>query len=446
MLNSLLYSFCFVLGFPEIMEELILLLPEGNVIRENYESASKAIDDMNSSDLKKEIENFVSAALEIKKSNNEDFSSNISIGVKLVRGAFKILSSLKDNPVAASAYYILSIGMAAFNMKEEPNINNVTKGILGQEKDQEMTNECDGAKLVFISSTKFLCGIGVGKLASHEISSLSAHVPIDTGVSLLGKLASIITDLQTKTCRIHLDVRKTLQFERLMKYVHMYCCLAILRKGVLLHMYTLLHISDSPGIANGLKAVLDEQNAQDTSLLKFLTKPNKENVILSFFFDPIQYEIVEKFLGLREMKENEFKHLTEGPFTIRPLAYPTKRMYMANVPGSFIRVSDNVEDSQTKFRFHAKYYNTFTISSLRWPEYFIRMEMGGLWVAGKKGSPDGQADFKIVQVEDKNKEETYYLLAPTAMKTTFLYSAFIGRVCGESCKPNNNQFWMIEKC
>ncbi|CAC5389213.1 unnamed protein product [Mytilus coruscus] len=403
---------------------------------------------MNSSELKKEIENFASAALEIKKSNNEDFSSNISIGIKLVRGAFTILSFLKGGlPVTTSAYLILSIGMAAFNMKEEPNIDNVAKDIIGQEKDQEMTNECEGAKLVFVSSTKFLCGIGVRKLATHEISSLSAHVSIDAGVNLLGKLMSIIVDLQNKTCQSNLDSRKTVQFNRLMKYVHMYCCLATLRKGVLLHMYTLLHISDnSPGIASGVKAVLDEQNAQDTSLLEFLTRPKKENAILSFLFDPIQYEIVEKFLGLREMKVNELKHLTEGKFTIRPLAYPTKRLYMANVPGSWILVSEKAETSQTIFRFHAKYYNTFTISSLKWPEYFIRMEMGGVWVAGKKGCPDGQADFKIVQIAEKHHGETCYLLAPTDMKTKLLYAASVGRVCGESCKPNDKQFWMIEKC
>lgn len=99
-----------------------------------------------------------------------------------------------------------------------------------------------------------------------------------------------------------------------MKYVHMYCCLAILRKGVLLHLYALLHLSNnSPGIENGVKAVLNEQIAQDMSVREFLTKPNKENVILSFLFDPIEHEIVErKFLGLREIKVKELQHLTDG--------------------------------------------------------------------------------------------------------------------------------------
>lgn len=232
-----------------------------------------------------------------------------------------------------------------------------------------------------------------------------------------------------------------------MKYVNMYCCLVTIRKGVLLHLYALLHISDSiPQLERRVKAVLDEQNAQDKSLLEFLIKPNKENVILSFLMDPNQHEIVEKFLDLREVKVNEFKHLTAGEFIITPLAYPTKRLYMADVFGKWIRISENAETSQTKFTFHSKDYNTFTISSIKWPEYFIRMEMGGVWVAGKKGCPDGQADFKIVQIDEVNKGEPCYLLAPTVMKTKLLYAASKGRVCGESCIPNTNHFWMIEKC
>lgn len=430
------------------MEELISLLPEDSGIRRHMQSSLMALVYMHSSKLKTEIENFASAAVEIMKSDNEDFGFNIKTGIKLVRGACMILSLLNvGNPVASCAHLILSIGMAAFNMKEEPNIDCVVKSILGQEKDQEMTNECEGARSVLVSSTKFLCGIGIRELAPHEISSLSANVPINAGVNLIGKLASIIKDLLIKTCQIYFNGRKQKYFDGLMKHVNMYCCLATLRKGVLLHMYALLHVSDnSPGIANGVKAVLDEQNAQDTLLLEFLTKPTKENCILSFLFDPIKHETVEKFLGLNEMKVNELKHLTEGEYTFRSLAYPKKRLYMANVPGSLVLLSETADPSQTKFKCHAQEFNTFTISSLKWPEYFIRMEMSGLWVAGKNGSPDDQADFKIVQVEDKNKGETYYLLAPTAMKTRFMYAAFKGRVCGERCTPKDNQFWMIEKC
>lgn len=68
------------------------------------------------------------------------------------------------------------------------------------------------------------------------------------------------------------------------------------------------------------------------------------------------------------------------------------------------------------------------------------MEMGGLWVAGKKGSPDDQAGFRIVQIEEECKGEILYLLAPNAMKNKLLYAASLGRVCGESCKPNENTF------
>lgn len=180
------------------------------------QSSLMALVYMHSSKLKTEIENFASAAVEIMKSDNEDFGFNIKTGIKLVRGACMILSLLNvGNPVASCAHLILSIGMAAFNMKEEPNIDCVVKSILGQEKDQEMTNECEGARSVLVSSTKFLCGIGIRELAPHEISSLSANVPINAGVNLIGKLASIIKDLLIKTCQIYFNGRKQKYFDGL---------------------------------------------------------------------------------------------------------------------------------------------------------------------------------------------------------------------------------------
>lgn len=76
--------------------------------------------DIHSSRLKMEIENFASTTLEIRKSYKDEFNSNMSSGFKLVRGAFMILSSLKDARIfAMGAYCILSIGMAIFNLKEE---------------------------------------------------------------------------------------------------------------------------------------------------------------------------------------------------------------------------------------------------------------------------------------------------------------------------------------
>ncbi|CAC5395701.1 unnamed protein product [Mytilus coruscus] len=250
----------FVLGFPEMMEEFISLLPEGNAIRGYLESASMAIVDMNSSELKIEIESFASAA----------------------------------------------IGMAAFNMKEEPNINNVAKGILGLEKDQEMTNEYEGAKLVFVSFPEMM----------EEFISL-----LPEGNAIRGYLESAsmaIVDMNSSELKIEIE--------------------------------------SFASAAIGMAA------------FNMKEEPNINNV-------------AKGILGLE--KDQEMTNEYEG----------------------------------------AK-----------------------LSVAGRKGSPDGQADFKIVQVADKNKGETYYLLAPTVMKTTLLYAAFKGHVCGESCKPNDNQFWMIEKC
>lgn len=310
---------------------MISLLPGDESIRERFKKASMDLDDLTYSELKKEVENFASSALDIKELNPFSFKENMLIGIKLMRSALNICSLVNDTHlVASSAYLILSIGVTAFNMNVESNIDFVVQEILDKQQDDDLTNACKNAQVDFGNASNFLCGIGFRKIVDHDISSLESHVPIDAGVDLLGNLVLIIQDRQNKT---------------------------------------------------------------------------------------------------------------EGEFIIRPLAYPTKRLYMADVFGKWIRISEHLRQNSHSIQD----YITFTISSIKWPEYFIRMEMG-VWVAGKKGCPDGQADFKIVQIDEVNQGEPCYLLAPTVMKTKLLYAASKVRVCGESCIPNTNHFWMIEKC
>lgn len=428
------------------MNELISLLPESNSIRGYLESTLKSIDYIDSIQLQRDITKFASAALGIKKYIGPllaNIRENvIFIGMQLVRGALSILSMVTGTHILIKfALSILDIGLAYFNT--EQNIDIVMKNIIEQQRYDEMTNECEGAKLWFVNATIFLCGIGVRKLSANETSSLSAHVPMNIGVSLLGKLTSIIKKLQIQICQNKLNKRRNSKFKRLMKYIHMYCCLAMLHKSVLLQLYALLYISDnSPAIADGIKAVLDKQNAQDMSLLDFLTHPTKDNVILSFLFESTEHEIVNKFLGL-EMKVNELKHLTEGEFVIRPLASPTQCLYMSEHIG-MLELSEWAPYSQTKFRFHAKGKNTFAISVLKWPGYFIRIGFFGKLVYGSGGIPHEHAEFKIVPIQEKGNGGVCHLLATRALDTQLLCASSDG-VYGIGCKPNDSSFWIIQK-
>lgn len=417
--------------------------PQAATLREYFTKASMTFDDLNSSKLKEDVENFASAVIEIRMINASEVINNVTFGIKLIRSAFVILSLIKGkNPVTTCAYLILSIGMESLNMIGKTTVTMLVD-MLEQQNEKELINECKSVKEGFVYAANVLCGFGIRQLTESD-QSTALSVVLELGVDLLNRLNFIIHDLKNKTCLKYVDGRKYPEFERLMNLVKMYCILATLRKSVLLHVYALLNIIEEIPIWLGkVKTLLDEQYAKDTTLLKFLTKPQKENVILSFLFDPYNHLLVQNCLCVSEI--SDLKYLTKGEFVIRPYAYPTHFLYMADVPGSWILISERAVTTQTKFKFHAKKENTFTISSLKWPEYFIRMEMDGLWVAGNKTNHDKHEEFKIVRMEDEKTREISFVLATSGMNTKFLCAASVGRVCGDSCKPNDYHFWIIEK-
>lgn len=154
---------------------------------------------------------------------------------------------------------------------------------------RDLSNQAEGAIFAFQKSKSFLNGVAKSgnPLSDSETTSLSAHVPVYSGVAFMGTLASEIRNI--------IRGNNIGEGKKCLKYIELYVRLAILKDVILQQMAAL--ISDSQrNIRNG---VYQYQNSLQTSakaLFKFLYESEIGNNVIPYF-DPDKYELTDAYLS-----------------------------------------------------------------------------------------------------------------------------------------------------
>ncbi|XP_052060736.1 uncharacterized protein LOC127701015 isoform X3 [Mytilus californianus] len=441
-------------GLYQELKIILEILPIDNELQKALQSVFDELDklsDADSEELRSSIVSFVSLLPSLKKND-----LNVVVGVQLFQNASSIFKQLSTvHPVFSVLYFVIVAGMALFNRQtNSPNLETTLKEMLKEQSDSDMLNECEGIKCTLTKYAKLVCAMGDKKLETHEVSAVCAMVPIGDGFATMGKLAKRIKELRDEEYEKYCSYR-TSEFEKIVRYIHVYCCLDTMKRGILWHIYALLKFSNnSPSLIKGVKAVIEEQQDENRELLKFLVQPSRETAIIHYSGNLFEHKIIQQFLEAHEMKMDDLNFLCEGVYHIKPVMYKDSKMYMAKnkFPGlKFVRwtYTKSVAQKKNRFTFQRASIggNYFHINSHRHTEYHVRAVINGMWVDGLSGDPSAvYGTWKIIPIDSGGKSK-YYLIAPQGFTNMFLFAGFTGRICVQKfIKSEYEQvLWQIEQ-
>lgn len=179
-------------------------------------------------------------------------------------------------------------------------------------------------------------------LSDSETTSLSAHVPVYSGVAFMGTLASEIRNI--------IRDNNIGEGKKCLKYIELYVRLAILKDVILQQMAAL--ISDSQrNIRNG---VYQYQNSLQTSakaLFKFLYESEIGNNVIPYF-DPDKYELTDAYLSeVLEVQNYDRSMAGRYFFNVKVGSKVARLGYVAAVP---LRGGDRGADLVTVGNFYWK--------------------------------------------------------------------------------------------
>ncbi|XP_076112635.1 uncharacterized protein LOC143080597 [Mytilus galloprovincialis] len=444
-------------GLYQELQIILEILPIDDELQKSLQSVFVELDklsDTDSEELRSSIVSFVSLLPSLKKND-----LNVAVGVQLFQNASSIFQQLSTvHPVFSVLYFVIVAGMALFNRQTNgPNLETTLREMLKEQSDNEMLNECEGIKCTLTKYAKLVCAMGDKKLETHEVSAVCAMVPIGDGFATMGKLAKRIKELRDEEYEKYCSYR-TSEFEKIVRYIHVYCCLDTMKRGILWHIYALLKFSNnSPSLIKGVKAVIEEQQEENKELLNFLVRPSRETAIIHYSGNLFEHKIIRQFLEEHKMKMDDLNFLCEGVYHIKPVMYKNSKMYMAKnkLPGlKFVRWTYTKSVAQKKTRFTFKRAsivgNYFHINSHRHTEYHVRALSNGMWVEGLSGDPSaGNGTWKIIPIDNEHDEEKSkcYLIAPQGFTNMFLFAGFTGRICVQKFVKSEYEqvLWEIEQ-
>ena len=155
--------------------------------------------------------------------------------------------------------------------------------------DRTLTAEASGAEQLLQVSKTFLDGIAQEgePLGVNEAISLAAHVPVYNGIPFMGTLARNIEDLVKEN--------KAKDAKKCLKYIELYCTIAIL-KEMTLQQYASVLPESFTATRRGINDVLVFLRHTQTLLLKFLYESDLGGKIMPYF-DPDVRNVTDAYLG-----------------------------------------------------------------------------------------------------------------------------------------------------
>lgn len=360
---------------------------------------------------------------------------------EIVSGALDIMSSITAlipvvGPIISSIFTVISALVSSIG-GSGMDIGSVVKKAIDEAlrkfDDSNLRAEAFGTAKVFGVSLAYLDGIT--DIQRHEISALSAHVPIYSGVRFLGILQSKIIE----SSKSHDEQ----QVKRAIEYTRLFVKLSVLRSTVLWKMYiTVKQAGHSVSTAKSIQNVIQNMKLKDKHFLTFLTNPTYQQAIFFAHLKPSELPEVSKYLDKCQLAFQNLAFLGGRAHHFRTQKWPNWYAYMNNdAYGSM--TGSTVLNDQGYFFFDtiSSVDNTFYLRSVKWPKWYVYMKNDGEGkLYGWKGNPGSSGKWKIIRFSDG-----YYMLSPEKWLDWFVYMKkdSYGTVRGWKGDPGEQGHWTI---
>lgn len=225
----------------------------------------------------------------------EKFANAGKDPVGAIRGAVEIIATFSSlagphGQVIGVVLNFISGFLSLFGKGTSPKpVSEVVREEIEKWYSRDLSNQAEGAIFAFEKSKAFLNGVAKSgnQLSDSETTSLSAHVPVYSGVAFMGTLATEIRNI--------LRDNKVGEAKKCLKYIELYVRLAILKDVILQQMAAL--ISDSQkNIRNGVSEIQNSLRTSAKALFKFLYESKIGNNVVPYF-DPDKYELTDAYLS-----------------------------------------------------------------------------------------------------------------------------------------------------
>ncbi|XP_052100938.1 toxin CfTX-A-like [Mytilus californianus] len=363
---------------------------------------------------------------------------------EIVSGALDIMSAVsvlipKVGPIISSILTVISALISAIGGSgSQTDIGSVVKNAINEAlsrfDDSNLRAEAFGTSKVFDVSLAYLDGIT--DIKQHEVSALSAHVPIYSGVRFIGILQSKIMESSTS------DDKQ--QVKRAIEYTRLFVKLSVLRSIVMWKMYiTVKQAGHSVSTAKSIQSVIKTMKLRDKNFLRFLTNPSYSRAVFFAHLNPSELPEVSKYLNKCQLAFQNLAFLGERYHSLRTQKWSRWYAYMDDDKhGSMIGSTNLNNQGYFYFETISSVDNTFYLSSAKWSEWYVYMkDNDGGTLNGWKGNPGSSGQWKIIRLYDG-----YYMLSPKKWLNWFIYMKDDddGTIRGWKGNPGKQGHWRIE--
>ncbi len=261
----------------------------------------------------KERRGEITGALNAAAAKLEKFANAGKDPVGAIRGAIEIIATFSNiagphGQIIGVALNFISGFLSLFGKGTSPKpVSEVVREEIEKWYSRDLSNQAEGAIFDFQKSKDFLNGAAKSgnPLSDSETTSLSANVPVYSGVKFMGTLASEIRNI--------IIGNKRNEGKKCLKYIELYVRLAILKDVILQQMAALISDSQS-NIRNGVYEFQNSLRASAKALFKFLYESDIGSNVVPYF-DPDKYELTDAYM-LEVLEIDNYDRSLAGNYSI----------------------------------------------------------------------------------------------------------------------------------
>ena len=363
--------------------------------------------------------------------------------MEIVSGSLTVISAVSSlipvvGPIVSVMFSLIGtiFGAIAGGKGEGSVVKKEIERALNNYDDSQLRAEAAGTIRVYRVSHAYLASKGgVAPINEHEITAISANVPVYTGIKFLGMLAQKVKEKSQSTDRE--------QVQQAMQYLQLYVTLAVMRSSLLWELYALLKAApDSDRTADAVKRVAIAEEDHDRNFMGFLLEPEYSQAIFSAYFNPSEWPQTNVFMKKKGLAYT-LEHLYDKGRYLSPEKWTNWYMYMMNNTEGWMGGTTTL-DAQSRFYFRSTLLredNVFYIKSEKWPSWYVYMTDGrDGYCRGWEGLPGPAGEWKVIRFKDGK-----YMLSPWKWPNWFIFmlNEGAGRIRGWCGDPGIQGHWII---
>ncbi|CAC5409418.1 unnamed protein product [Mytilus coruscus] len=193
--------------------------------------------------------------------------------------------------------------------------------------------------------------------------------------------------------------------------------------------------------SNLMYCKLRDVEKSQTEFLNVFAQPTYDTVAFFSLFYPSDYNFITEYMKVKDVILQDLTHeLHNKRFAMRPQKWVECWTVMANNPWGTVWSTNKPDDKQSllfNFKTISSVDNTFLISSVRWPSWYVYMKDANS-LRGQSEKTGPKREWKIVRLQDGK-----YMMCSKKWpcKFTFMKDAALGEVLAAYGNPGPSGYW-----